>query len=230
MPKPKTKEAQNQFQFDHYRGKGPVGLGPWSSHSWRDDPKHIGFTLARYKFCAKMLHGKKEVLEIGCGDAFGTPIILESARRIHAVDFEPLIVADARARYRKEGMGPITFSVEDLTVRPVPGSFDAVYSLDVLEHIPQRKESRFMNNIVASLKPDAVCILGTPNKEARRFASKASQEGHVNLKTAQTLRMLLMRYFKNALIFSMNDEIVHTGYYPMAHYLLGMGVGLRALS
>jgi len=25
----------------------------------------------------------------------------------------------------------------------------------------------------------------------------------------------------------MNDEIVHTGFYPMAHYLMAMGVGLK---
>jgi len=35
------------------------------------------------------------------------------------------------------------------------------------------------------------------------------------------------KYFENSFIFSMNDEVVHTGYEPMAHYLFGMGVGLK---
>lgn len=26
-------------------------------------------------------------------------------------------------------------------------------------------------------------------------------------------------------LFSMNDEVVHTGYYPMAHYLIAVGIG-----
>ena len=31
----------------------------------------------------------------------------------------------------------------------------------------------------------------------------------------------------DSFIFSMNDEIVHTGFYPMAHYLFGIGIGVR---
>ncbi|MBL7131595.1 MAG: SAM-dependent methyltransferase, partial [Candidatus Omnitrophica bacterium] len=74
----KAKESQNQIQFDTYQKKGPIQLGPWTSHIWRTDPKHLVFVLARYKFCAKMLAGKKEVLEIGCGDAFGVPVVLQT--------------------------------------------------------------------------------------------------------------------------------------------------------
>ena len=37
---------------------------------WRNDPKHLSFTLARYKFCAKLLDGKNTALEVGCGDGF----------------------------------------------------------------------------------------------------------------------------------------------------------------
>ena len=52
-----------------------VTLGPASSNSLRHDPKHLAFVLARYKFCAKMLEGKAAVMDIGCGDAFGLPIL-----------------------------------------------------------------------------------------------------------------------------------------------------------
>lgn len=30
----------------------------------------------------------------------------------------------------------------------------------------------------------------------------------------------MQRYFHNVFMFSMNDEVVHTGFHPMAHYLL----------
>jgi len=35
------------------------------------------------------------------------------------------------------------------------------------------------------------------------------------------------RHFYNVFLFSMNDEVVHTGFYPMSHYLLAMSCGLR---
>ena len=72
----KTKEPQNQIELDTYQERGPVQLGPWTSHIWRTDPRHLGFLLARYKFCARMLVGKSEVLEVGCGDAFGMMVVL----------------------------------------------------------------------------------------------------------------------------------------------------------
>jgi hypothetical protein len=34
-------------------------------------------------------------------------------------------------------------------------------------------------------------------------------------------------YFHNVFVFSMNDEVVHTGYYPMAHYLFAVCAGKK---
>lgn len=225
--KRKTKEPQNQAQIDFYQEKGPVQLGPWTSHIWRSDPRHLGFILARYKFCAKMLAGKSKVLEVGCGDAFGTMIVRQTVESIHGIDFEPLIIEDNQVRLATEGVTGCSFSVHDITESPMDGRFDAAYSLDVIEHIPPESESRFMTNIRDSLRPHAVCIIGTPNLAAQEYATPASAEGHVNLKSADSLKELLLHYFNNAFIFSMNDEVVHTGFYPMAHYLLGMGVGMK---
>jgi hypothetical protein len=51
---------------------------------------------------------------------------------------------------------------------------------------------------------------------------------HVNCKSGPELRALLLRHFRTAFLFSMNDEVVHTGFSPLAHYLIGIGVGRRA--
>jgi 2-polyprenyl-3-methyl-5-hydroxy-6-metoxy-1,4-benzoquinol methylase len=227
MDETKIREPQNQIQFDTYQTKGPVQLGPWTSHIWRTDPRHLGFLLARYKFCAKMLAGRSEVLEVGCGDAFGTLVVLQAVGSIHGIDFEPEVIEDAKARLTAEGIERCTFSVLDITERPLDKKFDAVYSLDVIEHIPRESEDRFLAHICSSLRSHAVCIIGTPNVEAVKHASIRSAAGHVNLKSAESLYRLLSKYFYNIFIFSMNDEVVHTGFYPMAHYLLGVGVGVK---
>ena len=58
------------------------------------------------------------------------------------------------------------------------------------------------------------------------------QEGAVhktkgfNLKDAP-LKQMLDRRFRNGFLYSMNDEVVHTGFSPMAHYLIAVGVGLK---
>ena len=117
MPGTTTREPQNQPRIEDYRRLGPATMGPWTSHIWRQDPRHLCFLLSRYKFVAKML-------------------------------------------------------------------------------------------------------------AASEHASASSREGHVNLKSAETLRELLARRIHNVFSFSMNDEVVHTGYAPMAHYLFAVGVGV----
>lgn len=222
-----TKEFQNQSQIDDFQRMGPATMGPWTSHIWRTDPRHIGFLLARYKFVAKMLSGKKRVLEVGCGDAVGTPVVLQTVGNVHGIDFEPLVLNDAIKRYASEGISNASFSVHDMLKGPIKNTFDAAFSLDVIEHIPQDMELIFVKNIVSSLTDDAVLIMGTPNITANEYASPASKEGHINLKSAETLKKLLIDSFHNVFIFSMNDEVVYTGYSPMSHYLLAMGVGVR---
>jgi 2-polyprenyl-3-methyl-5-hydroxy-6-metoxy-1,4-benzoquinol methylase len=172
-----------------------------------------------------MLAGKSSVLEIGCGDGFGMRVVLQEVGAVHGVDFDPLFIEWARGHAVHEGLN-CTFSVLDITQETPKGEFNAAYSLDLIEHIPPEREHRCMENICRALTPHAVCLIGTPNLTAQAYASKWSVEGHINLKSADTLRELLVRYFHNVFIFSMNDEVVHTGFYPMAHYLLGVGVGV----
>jgi len=223
----KAKERQNQSQFDDYQKQGRAGLGPFTSHIWRTDPQHLGFLLARYKFCAKMLADKQQVLEVGCGDAFGTMVMLQYVKSIHGIDFEPLVIDAAKKRLADEGVKDLKLSVLDITERPTEETFDAAYSLDVIEHIKPELEHAFIGNICRSLKGNAVCVIGTPNIAASGYATGASKEGHINLKGHKELKELVSEFFKNVFLFSMNDEVVHTGYYPMAHYLLAVGAGLR---
>jgi 2-polyprenyl-3-methyl-5-hydroxy-6-metoxy-1,4-benzoquinol methylase len=220
-----TREPQYQRCLELRDRYGLTHLGLMSNQVWHDDPRRLGIILARYKFVAKMLSGRGNVLEVGCADAFGTRVVQQEVDRVTAVDFDPLFVESALATMAEDW--PFTCRVHDILSGPVEGPFDGAYSVDVLEHIPVEDEDRFVANVAASLLPDGVFIAGTPSLESQTYASPGSQEGHVNCKTAEDLRALMLRYFKNVFIFSMNDEVVHTGYYRMAHYLLALCCGTR---
>ncbi len=58
-----------------------LSLGSWTSWSMIHDARHMAFVLSRYKFVAKMLEGRKNVMEVGCGDAFGLPIVAQNLYR-----------------------------------------------------------------------------------------------------------------------------------------------------
>jgi len=221
----RTVEIQYDGHIELKQRQGLTKLGVEKNANWHTDPRRLVFVLSRYKFVSKMLSGKQRVLEVGCGDGFPIRIVLQEVANVHGVDIDPLFVDDANERM--DPQWPFTCAVHDITQGPVPGTFDAAYSLDVLEHIPAEQEHRFFSNIVASLVDDGVLIVGMPSLESQAYASPLSKIGHVNCKTGPALKSLAENYFRNVFIFCMNDEVVHTGYQPMAQYLFALCVGKR---
>ena len=222
-----TREPQYQSIIEIRNQKGLTPLGPMMNQVWHDDPRRLLFVLARYKFVSKMLSGKQRALEVGCGDAFGTRIVLQEVPYVCAIDFDPFFVNDVNARM--EERWKFDCKVHDMLSGPVEGNFDAAYSLDVIEHIAKEDEDTFVANVLRSLTADGVLIIGTPSIQSQTYASKASKEGHVNCKDQKELKQLLLKYFDNVLSFSMNDEVVHTGFYPMAHYLFAVCAGKKRI-
>jgi SAM-dependent methyltransferase len=220
MTEEKTHEPQYQICLDLKDRFGLTPLGLMNNQVWYDDPRRLLFTLSRYKFISKMLSGSNHVLEVGCGDAFGTRIVLQEVKQITAIDIDPVFIKDANERMVERWK--FNCRVHDILAKPVEGIFDGAYSLDVLEHIPQENEDRYLANIAHSLTEHGVLIIGTPSLQSQAYASPPSKEGHINCKDHRALKELCLKFFHNVFIFSMNDEVVHTGFYPMAHYLLAL--------
>ena len=216
-----TREPQYQVLLTDAAAEGIEQFGLMSSQVWRDDPRRTLFVLARYKFVAKMFAGMKRVLEVGCADAFGTRIVRQEVPSVTAVDFDPLFIAQNQAR--PPGRWPVDFRCHDLLASPLPENFDGAYAVDVIEHIPAADEHRFMDHLARSVGPWGACLIGTPSLESQVHASPQSRAGHVNCKDGPGLRALLRCHFHNVFLFSMNDEVVHTGFTPMAHYLWALG-------
>lgn len=220
-----TREPQYQRSIDLLKQNGLTSLGLMTNQAWQDDPRHLVFTLSRYKFVAKMLAGREHVLEVGCADAFGTRIVVQAVKRLTAIDFDPVFVEDVNRRM--DAKWRFDCRQHDMLEGPFPGHYDGAYALDVIEHIASADEMVFVGNMVKSLSPHGVLILGSPSLQSQVYAGPASKAGHTNCKDGDSLKALLERFFHNVFVFSMNDEVIHTGYYPMAHYLLGVSCGRK---
>lgn len=216
----KTREPQYQQILEKFDKQGLESFGLMTSQAWDDDPKRLAFTLARYKFVAKMLSGRKNVLEIGCADAFGTRIVRQEVAELTAIDFDQIFVEDVNRRMSQKWR--FTCFVHDMLAGPVPGKFDGIYALDVLEHIRLEDEPHFLNNLTSSVAARGVAIIGMPSLESQAYASEISRAGHVNCKSMPDLKSTMEIYFKNVFMFAMNDEVLHTGYHKMAHYLFAL--------
>lgn len=179
---------------------------------WDEDPKMLGVRMARYKFVSRMFKGMGRVMEIGAGDGVLSKIVRKEVGELILTDKDP------------QG----EFTRADLTEKPAPfGDIEGAYALDVLEHIPSHRENDFLRNVTASLVPHGTLIVGVPSLESAQYGSRLSKESHINCKTEQGLREVMRWHFKTVLMFGMNDEVVHTGFGPMCHYRLAVGIGPR---
>lgn len=221
----KTKDPVNQPLISLENEKGLEKIGLMNSAVWHEDPKRLVFTLSRYKFVAKMLTGKNRVAEIGCGDGFGARIVKQEVGQLTITDYDSYFIK--RFEDIVSEKYPISALEHNILEGPLGQKFDAIYSLDVLEHIPINHEDVFVRNIINSLGSNGIIILGMPSIESQTYASPASKEGHINCKTGKDLKLFLEKYFHNVLLFSMNDEVVHTGFEKMAHYLFVICCGVR---
>ena len=202
-----------------------IPMGPWTSYSLMHDPKHLAFVLGRYKFVAKMLQGRERVMEVGSGDGFGVPLVASAVKQLYTVDWDQRLL-DSNAR-RLKHLTNVTYVLADLNKKSPDLKVDAAYWVDVLEHLDAATETTVIENIVRCLPEDGVLLTGTPNRTASQYASPQSELAHINLKTMEELRTLMQRYFTNVFMFGMNDEVLHTGYAPMCHYIWSLAVGVR---
>ena len=100
------------------------------------------------------------ILDVGCGSGFSTKLISQefAPRRLVAFDFMPEQIELAKNKNIQA-----EFSVGDSTNINMPSStFDAVFVMGVLHHIPEWKKA--IREISRVLKPDGLLLVEEPSK------------------------------------------------------------------
>lgn len=102
-------------------------------------------------------HGRL-VLDVGCGDGRFALWNRGRGARIVGLDAVPLFAGEARAR--------VDLVRGDVRVLPFPdGSFDAAYSIDVMEHLDAPGLARFFGEVARVLKPGGAFYLYSNTRE-----------------------------------------------------------------
>ena len=198
--------SNHQFEADLHQE-----LGLMSSYRWAEEPVRVLFVLARYKWVAQMLRGYNRVLEVGCGDGLGSALVSSNVGHLTAIDQDAMMIESAQ-RCQKGIEFKCTGDIEKA---------DAIYSIDVIEHIPYVESKAWLNKLAFHAP---VVIIGSPSKESQRYASPLSKENHVNCMTQPELKKMMQAYFRHVFMFGMNDEIVGTGFSKLSHYNFAVGV------
>lgn len=223
--------VQNSNEKDNWKavceyisGTDLIQFGTYYSYIINSDIKHVMFTLSRYKFASKLLMYKEDVklLELGCQEALGALLFQQNIRlsRYVGVDLDERAIEWNLKNLPKE----LEFLCSDFFNCPLLGNrnFNAVVSLDVIEHIPKEMENKYCEVITSSMSKDGVAVVGTPSIMLSPYASEGSRIAHINLYDQKRLYDLLSKYFHNVFIFNMNDEVVNTGFAPMSCYIFAV--------
>lgn len=222
-----TKEKQYSLMVDYQKDHGNEKLGLMINQAWYDDPRRLSFTFSRYKFVSKMFDGFENVLEVGCGDGFASRVVLQTVKSLTLTDFDQVFLDDIKERAIERWKFKDVIQHDLLENGPIPGTYDGIYSLDVLEHIKPEDQDVFLRNMCASLSEHGAMIIGMPTLESQVYASPISKAGHVNCQSLPQLRDTMKKYFHHVFMFSMNDEVVHTGFHKMSQYVFALCSGKK---
>jgi SAM-dependent methyltransferase len=114
----------------------------------------------RYLFAAPLCAGR-DVLDIACGEGYGSALLARSAARVTGADIAADAIAHARARYASQTN--LEFREADCAALPfADASFDVVVSFETIEHIAAQEA--FLDEVRRVLRNDGLFVLSSPNK------------------------------------------------------------------
>ena len=111
--------------------------------------------LHRYGLALGLLAGK-DVLDIACGEGYGSAMLAAEARSVIGIDNAAKVVAHARKTYKKSTN--LTFEVGDAKAIPLDDqSVDVVVSFETIEHLAEQDE--MLAQIARVLRPGGLLII-----------------------------------------------------------------------
>ena len=157
------------------------------------------------------------VLEVGAGDGFKNIIVKQFCKKLTISDIEIKNKMD----FDQIKFSKIKFIIHNFVKNKLNRKFDGIYALDVLEHIAKREEKKFIKNICKSLKKWNFDNRNANFRKSSLRIKIVEKRSH-KLQDEKRFKEILSSYFNNIYMFSMNDEVVHTGYDAMSHYIFAV--------
>ena len=111
--------------------------------------------LAVYEWIAARCAGL-EVVDMACGEGYGTDVLARRARSVTGVDANPDAHEHARLKYTRPGVSFVRDLIETFTQ-----SCDALVFLQTIEHVERPEE--VLRHFKSMLRPGGTAYVSTPN-------------------------------------------------------------------
>ena len=148
--------------------------------------------LHRYIQAARLVAGKR-VLDIACGEGYGTEILSRIAASVVGVDISAQAVAHASSTYSSRNISFLVGSCSNIPL--ADRSVDVAVSFETIEHHAEHEE--MLLEIRRVLQPDGVLVISTPDKYNHSIKTGRVNEYHVRELFEHEFKDLISRHFKN---------------------------------
>ncbi len=148
--------------------------------------------LHRYAIAARLAEGKR-VVDIACGEGYGSNLLAATAAHVIAIDIAPEVIAHARKKYGRDNL---TFQVGSCLEIPLDDhTIDLLVSFETIEHIDDH--FAFLREIKRVLAPEGTLIISSPDKAEYSDRTGASNPFHKRELYHEEFHLLLRQHFKH---------------------------------
>lgn len=149
----------------------------------------------RYQLAARLVAGKR-VLDIACGEGYGSAHLARTAASVVGVDVSAEAVAHAAAAHAAPNLRFLQGSVEAVPVEAT-AAFDVIVSFETIEHVPEAAQHAFLREVRRLLAPGGLLLVSTPDKRVYSDEPGYRNEFHVKEFQVEEFRAFLGGAFQN---------------------------------
>ncbi len=164
---------------------------------WMEDPIINYEHLHRYRFAKEFVKDKK-VLDLACGEGYGSYMLAEVANEVIGVDISESTIKHASIKYLTDNLKFIKGSMTEVTIEGEK-VFDVIICFEALEHIEEH--DKVMAEIKRMLKNDGIFIVSTPNKHFYLDLTNCKNPWHKKELYLDEFEVLLKSAFNNVIIY-----------------------------
>lgn len=152
--------------------------------------------LHRYAITAELVSGKL-VVDIACGEGYGSALLAKKAMQVTGIDLDPAIIDYAQKKYQRKNLSFMQGSILQIPLDDHVA--DIVVSFETLEHVGDHE--KVFAEIKRILKPGGLLILSTPDKNFYSDQSGHKNPFHVRELYPDNLSELALKFFQKGQLY-----------------------------
>lgn len=155
--------------------------------------------MTRYMFASQFVKDKV-VLDIACGSGYGTDYLLKAgAKKVIGVDISEETINYCKEKYSDNKLEFLVGSVEKIPAEN--NSIDIIISFETIEHVNEKEQLKFLQEVKRVLNLDGIFVVSTPNSLIYPKGNKF----HLKELNPDEFQKILRKNFKNVEIFYQDD-------------------------